>query len=97
MEIVSKTHTTLEHHCVLVVQAAEQVVSVQEFVLERLFAVAQVLQELAEVLVPMIELVRCQLFRIRHLRLQLLGLPQRSFIFLLPIIAKSRLLELLLV
>ena len=32
----------------------------------------------------MIELVCGQLFRIRHLRLQLLGLPQRSFVFLLP-------------
>lgn len=44
----------------------------------------------------MIELIRCQLFRIRHLRLQLLGLPQRSFIFLLPAVAEGHLFKLLL-
>ena len=43
MEIVSETHTTLKHHRILVVQAAEQVVSIQELVLERLFALAQIL------------------------------------------------------
>lgn len=96
MEIVSETHTTLKHHRILVVQAAEQVVSVQELVLERLFALAQILQQLAEILVSMIELIRCHLFRVRHLRLQLLGLPQRGFIFLLPFVAEGHLFELLL-
>ena len=43
MEIVSKTHATLKHHRILVIQATDQVVSVQQFVLERLFALAQVL------------------------------------------------------
>ena len=54
LNIVRETHTTFQHHSILVVQTAEQVVPIQKLVLEGLFTLTEVLQKFTKVLVPMI-------------------------------------------
>lgn len=49
------TYTAFQKQGILIVKAAQKVISIHEFFLERLFTFAKILQQFAEVLIPIIE------------------------------------------
>ena len=54
--VVIETLTTVEKHGILIIETTDKVISIQKLIFQRLLTVTEVLEQLAEVLIPVVEL-----------------------------------------